>query len=370
MQKHIYHVHDVCCKHATLTLEKVVSYALEHGYKEIYYTEHCPISVKCDYQVRRATQDELVDLNRRIQMYNKRYNGKLHIYFGYEAEFNKANRWYFEKLARDPLCQYLILGCHFFGDLFKAKLPLFYTKTHTFYPKQIGEFLEMNEAGIKSGLFSWLAHPEIFLNSYTHMDKHSISACKQIIKLAKKFKLPLGFNVNFNAVTKSPFHYPSKHFWKYVAGTNIPVIIESDAHDLEKITIEWLDQAKKLAYDFGLKNNLVEKVKINWLPKKPLLVLYEKSLLDCFSKKMLQELKAKKVKFKEIDGSCNILLICDKYKIHPVWTLALVNTSRLYNSVKKTSAFVIADKKGSDLSLKQLKKLSYKEFMKYFIKPV
>jgi hypothetical protein len=40
----------------------------------------------------------------------------------------------------------------------------------------------------------------------------------------------------------------------------IKVIIESDAHKLEHISTEWLDNAYDIAISYGLKDNLVEDV--------------------------------------------------------------------------------------------------------------
>ena len=121
---------------------------------------------------------------------------------------------------------------------------------------------------MSSGLMSWVAHPEIFLNSYQKWDKTAKAVCNNIIKWAKQYKLPLAFNVNFKSYKdKSPWHYPCKYFWQLVSKTNIPVIIEADAHDMHSLKVDWLAKAKKLAISYGLKKNLTEKIKLNLLKK-------------------------------------------------------------------------------------------------------
>lgn len=268
MQKTIFHIHTHICKHSSNYLDEIIDYALKHDYKELYFSEHAPITVDCYYQTRRASYKEIAQLKHAIDLANKKYKNKLKIYFGYEVEFNKSFRPHCKKLAKDPYCQFLVFGNHFYGDLFKMKYPLPLVMNVTKTKQQLKEFDENNKAAMSSGLISWVAHPDIFLNSYQKWDSTAKAVSKHIIEWAKKYKLPLGFNVNFKDFkTKSKWHYPCEYFWKMVAKTNIPVIIESDAHDMHTIKTEWLAKAKKLAISYGLKKNLTEKIKLIKLKK-------------------------------------------------------------------------------------------------------
>lgn len=371
MQKTIFHLHDVCCKHSTLTLEDAVNYSIKHGYKALYWTEHCPVSVSCGYAHRRPTHEELTNLKNRMEEYNNKYGPNFHIYFGYEVEYNKPNRWYYEKLARDPLCDFLILGVHFYGDLFKEPWPYPYCINDTHTPKDIKEYLEMSKTGMESGLFSWAPHPEIWLNSYAKWDKYAIAASKKIIHTAIKTRTPLGFNVNFKSLNeKSEWHYPSKYFWNLVTKTSARVIIESDAHCLEKITEPWLKQAHEMAINYGLSHNIVETIPMRWLPKKPLLVLYENGLDKYISKSLRLSLEKNKVKLVEINSKTNLKNVCKQNNIHPVWTLGLIKNTSLLRQAKKTSMFIISDLKTRDLSLNDFSNMDYDSFLKEFIKEI
>ncbi|MBQ0045513.1 MAG: PHP domain-containing protein [Mycoplasma sp.] len=268
MLKNIFHIHTYICKHSTNKIEEIVAYALKHGYKKLYFTEHPYITVDCPYQQRRADKKDVINLSKQIDMLNKKYKNKLKIYFGYEVEYNKANRWYIHKLAKDPYCKFLIFGNHFYGDLFKIQMPLPLVVNVTKNAKQLKEFDENNIAAFKSGLMSWVAHPDIYLNSYQKWDATAKAVANNIIKYATKYKLPLGFNVNFKSYeNKSKWHYPCKYFWQLVAKTNIPVIIEADSHDMHTLKVDWLAKAKKLAISYGLKKNLTENIKLKKLKK-------------------------------------------------------------------------------------------------------
>lgn len=268
MQKNIFHIHTYICKHSTNHLEEIVDYALKHKYEKLYFTEHAPITVDCVCKTRRPSYQEIKNLRISIDRLNRKYKNKIKIYFGYEVEFNEANRWYFKKIARDPYCDFFIFGNHFYGDIFKAELPFPLVVNVSKTKKQLLEFDSNNKAAMSSGLMSWIAHPDIFLNTYKKWDKTTQFITNNIIKYATKYKLPLGFNTNIkNWKTKNQWHYPCKKFWAQIAKTNIPVIIESDAHDMHTIKVNWLKKARQLAISYGLEKNLTENIELNILKK-------------------------------------------------------------------------------------------------------
>jgi histidinol-phosphatase (PHP family) len=111
----VYHIHDQCCRHASNTLKTVVQTAIKEGYKELFFTEHCPLDN--NPYIIRPTRGELQSLRKEIGIINSKYKGKLIIHFGFEAEYSKCNQQYFDKFATDPLCDYMIFGNHYLGDL-------------------------------------------------------------------------------------------------------------------------------------------------------------------------------------------------------------------------------------------------------------
>ncbi|MCQ2748237.1 MAG: PHP domain-containing protein [Mycoplasmoidaceae bacterium] len=92
MQKNIFHIHTHICKHSSNYVDEIVVLALKSGYKKLYFTEHCPVTEKCPYQIRRASYEEIAGLKKEIEFYRNKYKNKLQIYFGYEIEYNKANK--------------------------------------------------------------------------------------------------------------------------------------------------------------------------------------------------------------------------------------------------------------------------------------
>lgn len=369
MQKIIYHIHDECCKHSTNKLEETVAYALKAGYKELYFTEHNYVTIDCFYQSRRASWKEIANYRKRIDAINKKCKGKLHCYFGFEIEFNKANRQFLERLARDKYADFLIFGNHFLGDMFKMHQPLPLVKNYCLHDKDIKEVEDNQKAAMASHLFSWAAHPEIWLYSWNKWDAKAIALSKKIIKWAIEYKLPLAFNVNFKDFkTKPEFHYPVKQFWQLVAKTNIPVIIESDSHDIHTIKKGWLAKAKQLALSYGLKNNLVDKLEIKWLPKHPAMFLVEDKIENIPSK-ILQGLKKDNCKILVVNKDMDITKFPQAFATANACTAVLVKSEELIKQVKSTSMYLISNN-DCDLKISQIKKLTYSQFLKKYIKLV
>jgi len=128
MNKFIYHIHHKCCGHATNTIEDLVQYAKSYGYQKLYLTEHSPL---VDNQfLYRPSKIDIENLKKEIEVTNKN-NPDIKIYLGFETEYPKIHRDYFDKYRYDSQCDYLIFGNHFYGDMWQ-KNPRFTMKdTHT-----------------------------------------------------------------------------------------------------------------------------------------------------------------------------------------------------------------------------------------------
>ncbi|MDR0545398.1 MAG: PHP domain-containing protein [Mycoplasmataceae bacterium] len=264
--QYIYHLHEKICGHAKNTIDFIVEQALKEGFKEIYFTEHCPLlNNQCIY---RPTINEIAELHKKIKMYNIELAGKLKIYFGYEAEFNKQHADIFLQLINDPFCEFVIFGNHYLGDMWNKKCK--WVGSECFFPIDLQDYLENLIAALEANVFSLIAHPDLWLTSYRKWDEHAKELTKKIISYAKKYNVPLGFNANGYAhkLTKGDeFHYPCKYFWEEVAKSDAKVLIECDSHSPWTFNNQTMQQAYEYAVSLGLKNNLVEKIDIKWLKK-------------------------------------------------------------------------------------------------------
>lgn len=95
--------------------------------------------------------------------------------------------------------------------------------------------------GMESGLFAYLAHPDLFMRSYPEFDKHCISVSRHICRAAVRLHIPLEYNIGYVAINEARgiTTYPCPQFWHIAANEGCTAIIGLDAHnnlDLENPT--------------------------------------------------------------------------------------------------------------------------------------
>ena len=98
---------------------------------------------------------------------------------------------------------------------------------------------------IESGLFAFIAHPDLFGNCYKHWDENTISASRDIFAAAAECNVGLEINaLGFRKIAKkklfNPYPlYPWPPFWELASEYAVEVIVNADAHrpeDLQKMT--------------------------------------------------------------------------------------------------------------------------------------
>ena len=260
----IYHIHTYYCGHATNSVAGVVQYALKNNYARLVFTEHCPL--KNNSKIRRPHTTQLKALREQIDHYKEKYKGRLHIDFGYECEFPFAQRKRIIELAEDGICDFFILGVHFFGKMWKQfKYALFDTTE-----ENLDEYFTMMSDACDSHLFSWIAHPDLWCGSYGKWDQKAIDLTQRIIDLSLKHDIPLGFNANGLASKRDDLHYPCKQFWEMVSKTKVKVLIEADSHYAMVHSVRWMNYAHDTAVSYGLEKNLIDDVNLKYFKKKDL----------------------------------------------------------------------------------------------------
>ena len=262
--KNLFHVHDKCNGHASTTVKDVVEYSIKNGYKKIVYTEHCPLLD--NGKLFRPSIDDIKQMRLEISRLQLKYKNQIEIYFGYEAEYPKQHREYFQELAKSGLCDYMIFGNHFYGDMwgnFK------FTARDVPTVEELDEYYEQTLSAFKSGLFSYFAHPDIWVAPYCHKygwDDKAKELTQKLIDLAIEYDIPLGFNANGMHSPRDGFNYPSEYFWKMVANTKAKVLIEADAHHMKTLSVEWMNNTYNEAVKFGLKDLIVDDIPLKLFP--------------------------------------------------------------------------------------------------------
>ena len=156
------------------------------------------------------------------------YQGKIDIHLGLECEYYPK---YFDQLLRlrDDGCEYFILGCHFL-----------YTEETNPYLGQVCHaddvvlrYAEETVKGIRTGLYSYVAHPDLYMMHREEFTPVCMEAADMICQAAKEAHMPIEYNLLglLGEMTGHPRGYPNADFWQYIRKWNNDVIIGVDAHE-------------------------------------------------------------------------------------------------------------------------------------------
>ena len=218
-----YHTHTVRCKHAKGEDHEYVEAAIAEGFKILGFSDHTPQPYPEGFvSPIRMDMAQLPDYVDSLVRLRDKYRNDIQILIGYEVEYSRN---YFEPLLRklnEYTPDYIIQGQHFVED----EVDGFYAGSKTDREEKLKAYVDFTIEGMKTGLFSYLAHPDLI--NYTGPDDIYCRHMSRIVEAAVDLNLPLEVNV-FGFVDNR--WYPSERFFKMAKGYNPRFIIGCDAHD-------------------------------------------------------------------------------------------------------------------------------------------
>ncbi len=269
MIKTNYHTHMKYCNHAKGDVRDYVLAGIEYGYIELGMSDHAPIPLnsmtdeewKSNYCGENMSLDTFEIYLKDIEKCQSEFKN-INIYKGLESEYLEEYDMHY-KYLRSKL-DYMILGIHFYkynGRVINTYIDCNYDT--------IEGYLENAIRGMESGLFNYLAHPELFFFDYKDKDgNHTFdSRCemvtRKIIECAIKNNIYLEMNANglkFSKVEdKENWKYPYSKFWEIAKEyKDLKVIIGVDAHDPILLNSPWINMVEDMAK--SLKIKVVEKM--------------------------------------------------------------------------------------------------------------
>ena len=154
------------------------------------------------------------------------------VFFGFECEWSpKYETWYRDFLLGEVGAQYLVYGSHWIPDNDDFLYLLDNAESHL-----LRRYTDITVQGIRSGLYAFIAHPDIFLGGYVHLNADVKAACRDIIDAAVAMDIPMEINglglqrekIRGDTGFRSP--YPVREFWEMAAAMGARIICNSDAH--------------------------------------------------------------------------------------------------------------------------------------------
>lgn len=263
-----YHTHTSRCGHAVGKDEEYVLEAIKEGIKILGFSDHISYphlpqkGIRQDYEM-------LSDYLSSINELKHKYHDEIEIHVGFEAEYFPRFDAYYHSLLANKGIEYLILGQHCY--LNDDNEYVFYNSLHNDY-QNLKRYVDDVILAMNTHLFSYVAHPDIILNSFDSINEDVLKEMKRIIFESKKLNIPLEINVagiryqengNKNLIgMKSSHYYPYDAFFSLVGKYQAPVVIGLDAHNPQ----DFLNQiAIKKAFNMVKKYNLnlVEIIELN-----------------------------------------------------------------------------------------------------------
>ena len=222
-----FHTHTVRCNHARGSEREYIERAIEKGLKVIGFSDHCPQPYP-DYYISsiRMGMDQISDYTETLTSLKEEYKNQIEVLIGYETEYTvKYFPALIERLREFPL-DYLIQGQHFVPDEIEGC----YSGTPTDEESMLRDYVDLTIEGMKTGMFSYLAHPDLpdFSGDERTYRKHM----ERLIKASIDLDVPLEVNM-IGFITHR--HYPSDRFFSLASDMGAEFIIGCDAHSPDGI---------------------------------------------------------------------------------------------------------------------------------------
>ena len=257
-----YHTHTWRCQHAQGTERQFVEHAIDAGFSVLGFADHTPWPYKSDFiSGMRMRWDQFEDYRATILSLQKEYAGRISIPLGLECEaFPEYESWLRDLKAE--CLDYVILGNHYdytdefdHGRLYPEGSFYFGRCTR---PEHIARYAERTIHGMGTGLFDYVAHPDLFMHTYPAFDDECRAVSRDLCQAAKQYDLPLEFNLlglyrSEAERLKGWQCYPCPGFWEIAARTGCKAIVGFDAHFPEFVDrVDLFDRAHEYLEGLGM----------------------------------------------------------------------------------------------------------------------
>ena len=239
-----YHSHTWRCQHAGGTEEEYVRQAIETGFSVLGFADHSPWPYASDFvSDMRMRLDQFADYERTVRGLAARYADQIHVPLGLECE---SFPMYFGWLAdfKAEHLDYVIMGNHYDftdegdHDVLSDAGGFYFGRCTT--SAQIRRYADRTIAGMRTGLFDYVAHPDLFCHTYATFDDDCRAISRDLCAAAEALDIPLEYNLlgvqHAQHDHNDLLGYPCARFWEVASDYNIKAIIGFDAHQVAHLT--------------------------------------------------------------------------------------------------------------------------------------
>lgn len=237
------HTHTFRCKHATGVVRDYCQEAVRQGLSILGFSDHQPFP-DGRFNDSRMLFSDLEIYAQEIEDARKEFP-ELKILTGLEVDYVQkfGKSFYEEEFFHKRNFDYLILGPHFndppeagAGETIEKKIQL---------------RIESTIRAMKTGLFAYVAHPDMFAAGGISWSPEIKALCQELIATAIELKVPLEINAYGLRKPKidtaeGPRHqYPWRPFWELAAEMGATVAVGADAHQPKDV---WSNMEETIAW--------------------------------------------------------------------------------------------------------------------------
>lgn len=216
------HTHTARCRHATGSDEEYILTAMDAGYRTLGFSDHAPMPFAGEYySTMRMYPEQLPEYMASLTALREQYGDRIELKIGLEVEYYPHLFSDFLKLIEPYPVEYLLLGQHFLYDEIGSP----WMGRPTDDPDHLLAFVQQSCDGMKTGLFTYLAHPDLIW--FTGDESLYTDQMALLCRTAKETQTVLELNINGAFRNRN---YPDPRFWRIAAEVGCTCLIGSDAH--------------------------------------------------------------------------------------------------------------------------------------------
>ena len=229
-----YHTHTARCGHASGRDEDYVRAAVAQGFDELGFSDHVPWPYASGF-THPTVRMELSQMDgylASIRGLQSKYAGKISLKVGFECEYFPDYMGWLEDMRAQKGLDYLILGNHYDRT---DEGGMYFGRTRT--PAQLRAYVESTAKGVETGLFAYLAHPDLFMRSYPGFDENCRAAARDLFQICKQNNLPMEVNLHdrYRLGEANGNGYPNAEFFEIAYDAGAQIILGLDAHEPQEI---------------------------------------------------------------------------------------------------------------------------------------